>query len=79
MTNNSLNTHHVPINISKFKNVKSFKCLGVIVNVENERFEEVPERVQARNRAYFYHKKLVQDNNLSKKVKCVYTKLQCDP
>lgn len=71
MTNSTVKTNPITINMYKFEKVESFKYLGVMVNTNNDRNEEIAERVQAGNRAYFCHRRTLHNNNLSK-----YTKIR---
>jgi hypothetical protein len=40
-----------------FEQVNSFKCLGIMVNIDSSLEEEIKERLAAGNRAYHFHKK----------------------
>lgn len=54
---------------SNFEEVDTFKYLGVRVNNRGGREEEIRERLQAGNRAFYANKKTLQNRNISKKTK----------
>lgn len=68
-TRRSTNNTNIKIGQYSFKQVESFKYLGVTINGKNERSVEVTERIKAGDRAYWRYRQLLKDKQLSTKTK----------
>jgi len=60
-----------PISIEnkEYEQVKSFKYLGAIVNIENKMEEKINERIDLGNKANFANKKMFQSKIITKRAK----------
>lgn len=63
------NIRNITVGKYLFEKVDNFKYLGVTINGKNERSEEIQERIQAGNRAYYACKNLLHNNNLNRRTK----------
>ena len=60
-----------PLNVEnkEIEQVKSFKYLGSIINLDNTMEEEIKARIASGNKVYFANKKIFQSRLISKRAK----------
>ena len=60
-----------PLNVEnkEIEQVKSFKYLGSIINIDNRMEEEIKARIASRNKVYFANKMMFQSRLISKRAK----------
>jgi hypothetical protein len=63
---------------TNFERVENFKCLGVILNEDNNNQIDLQERVKNANKTYFMLQKFFKNNIMSKKLKLRLTNTTID-
>jgi hypothetical protein len=62
---------HLKIKNYKFERVGNFKCLGVILNEENNHQIRFQERIKNANKTYFMLQTFFKNKNISNKLKLI--------